>query len=224
MLYLMSRFQQNKNNNMRVESKLYPRICKRLYREKVGSGRWLACWASDTKFGVKNGLQSFIVDLAKGVCIYKKWDITGIPCFHAISCIFFNREQAEKYTNAYYHASTYKACYEHIINPLNGANMWTSTGLPLVQPPIKRRPLGRPKKKRILEPSEPKRGHCKGLGIAKRCKSCGKIGHNKRSCKGEVRGNSSLPSAQNQRRHRPKKVKLMFSNSACFEMKINVLT
>ena len=61
-----------------------------------------------------------------------------------------------------------------------------------MQPPIKRRPPGRPKKKRAREPNEPKRGHSKGLGIAKRCKSCGKIGHNKRSCKGEVGGNSLL--------------------------------
>ena len=73
--------------------------------------------------------------------------------------------------------------------------MWTLTRLPPVQPPIKRRPPGKPKKKRVREPKKPRKGHSKGLGIAKRCKSCGKIGHNKRSCKGEVRGNSSLPTA-----------------------------
>ncbi|KAK9995780.1 hypothetical protein SO802_020466 [Lithocarpus litseifolius] len=73
--------------------------------------------------------------------------------------------------------------------------MWTPTGLPPVQPPIKRRSPGRPKQKRAREPNEPKRGHSNGLGIAKRCKSCGKLGHNKRSCKGEVGGNSSLPTA-----------------------------
>ena len=195
---------------MRVESELCPKIYKRLHSKKVDSGRWLACWASDTKFEVKNGLQSFILDLAKGVCSCRKWDITGIQCCHAVSCIFFNREQAEKYTNDCYHTNTYKACYEYTIDLLNGANMWTSTSLPPVQPPIKKRLPGRPKKKRILEPNEPRRGHYKGLGIAKRCKSCGKIDHNKRSCKGEVRGNSSLPGAQNQRRHRPMQVKLVF--------------
>ena len=55
-LYLMSRFQQNKNSIMRVESELSLKICKRLHREKVDSGRWLACCAFDTKFKVKNGL------------------------------------------------------------------------------------------------------------------------------------------------------------------------
>ena len=62
-----------------------------------------------------------------------------------------------------------------------------------MQPSIKRRPPGRPKKKRVREPNEPRRGHSKGLSIVKRCKSCGKIDHNKISCKGEVGGNSSLP-------------------------------
>nr|POF21311.1 hypothetical protein CFP56_33062 [Quercus suber] len=201
----MSRFQQNRHNILRVESELCPKVCKRLHREKVGNGRWLACWASDTKFEVKNGLQSFVVDLTKGVCNCRKRDITIIPCCHAVSCILFNRKQVEKYTNSCYQVSTYKACYEHTIDPFNGANMWTPTGLPPVQPPIKKRPPSRPKKKKALEPNEPMRDHSKGLSIAKRCKSYGKIGHNKRSCKCEVRGNSSLPSTQNQRRNRPNK-------------------
>ena len=176
----------------------------------MGSSRWLACWASDTRFKVKNGLVSFIVDLSKKTCSCRKWDISGIPCCHAISCIFFNREAVEKYTDDYYRVNTYKACYELVINPINGQNMWTPTGLPLVQSPIKRRLPGRPKKKRAREPNEPSKEHSKGLGIAKRCKSCGKIGHNKRSCRGEVGGNSSLPTAAasgpNKRSSRPKQV------------------
>ena len=209
-LYLMNRSQQNRLSILKVESELCPKVCKRLHREKMGSSRWLACWASDTRFEVKNGLVSFIVDLFKRTCSCRKLDIFGIPCCHAISCIFFNREAVEKYIDGCYRVSTYKACYEPVIDPINGQNMWTPTGLPLVQPPIKRRLPGRPKKKRVREPNEPSKGHSKGLGIAKRCKSCGKIGHNKRSCKGEVGGNSSLPTAAasgpNKRSSRPKQV------------------
>ena len=88
--------------------------------------------------------------------------------------------------------------------------MWTPTGLPPVQPPIKRRPPGRPKKKSVREPNEPSKEHSKSLSIAKKCKSCGKIGHNKRSCKGEVGGNSSLPivaaSGPNRKSSRAKQV------------------
>ena len=77
-----------------------------------------------------------------------------------------------------------------------------------MQPPIKRRSPGRPKKKRARKPNEPSKGHSKGLSIAKRCKSYGKTGHNKRSYKGEVGGNFSLPTAvasgPNIRSSRPK--------------------
>ena len=155
----------------------------------------MARWASDTRFKVKNGLVSFIVDLSKRTCSCRKCDISNIPCCHAISCIFFNKAAVEKYIDDYYRVNTYK-------EPV------TPTGLPSVQPLIKRRPLGRLKKKRVREPNEPSKGHSKGLKIAKRCKLCGKIGHNKRSCKGEVGGNSSLPttatSGPNRRSSRPK--------------------
>ncbi|XP_075664850.1 uncharacterized protein LOC142634442 [Castanea sativa] len=65
--------------------------------------------------------------------------------------------------------------------------------LSIMKPPIKRRSPDKSKRKRVRKPNEPRRSHNKGLGIAKRCKSCEKIGHNKKSCKGEVGGNSSLP-------------------------------
>ena len=87
-LYLMNKSQQNKLSILKVESEFCPKVCKRLHREKMSSSKWLACWSSDTKFEVKNGLQNFIVDLENRTCTCRKWDITGIPCCHAISCIF----------------------------------------------------------------------------------------------------------------------------------------
>nr|POF20735.1 hypothetical protein CFP56_73729 [Quercus suber] len=77
--------------------------------------------------------------------------------------------------------------------------MWRPSGLPPMQPPIKRRPPGQPKKKRALKPDE-RRSHKKNrrVGILKQCKACGKLGHNNRSCKGEVGGNSSLPGSASQ--------------------------
>ena len=96
-----------------------------------------------------------------------------------------------------------------------------------MQPPIKRRPTGRPKKKRAREPNEPRRGHSKGLGIAKRCKSCGWMGHNKRSCKGEVGGNSSLLTAAaggpNNKISRQKQVQYLFQFFQFFALGFNFL-
>ena len=156
-LSLMGRFQANRKMILNVESELCPKIRKRLYKEKMTNNKWLVCWASHTKFEVKNMLESFIVDLAKSKCSYRKWDITDIPCVHTISCKFFNREKAEKYVDECYKVTTYQACYEPLIDPINGQNMQRPSVLPPVQPPIKRIPPGRPKK-RAKEPDEPLSG------------------------------------------------------------------
>ena len=58
----MTRFQANKEMIMKVESELCPKLRKRLYKEKLACNKWLACWAGRTKFEVKNGLESFIMD------------------------------------------------------------------------------------------------------------------------------------------------------------------
>ena len=55
-LYLMTRFQANREMIIKVESELCPKLRNRLYKEKLACSKWLACWAGRTKFEVKNGL------------------------------------------------------------------------------------------------------------------------------------------------------------------------
>ena len=130
----MIRFQDNREKGVRLESDICAKVMKRLHKEKLAANRWLACWAGQTQFEVKNGLRSFTVNLATTQCNCRKWNITSIPCAHAISCIFFNRQYAKQYVPPCYHVSTYRACYEPIITPINGQNMWRPSDVTLVQP------------------------------------------------------------------------------------------
>ncbi|PPS02929.1 hypothetical protein GOBAR_AA17727 [Gossypium barbadense] len=58
--------------------------------------------------------------------------------------------------------------------------------LPILPPPL-RRPPGRPTKVRRKEPDEPQTTErLSKRGVEMRCSKCKIIGHNKRSCKGEV--------------------------------------
>ena len=91
----MTRFQENKEKILRVESDICAKVLKRLHKEKLVANRLLACWARHTQFEVKNGLQSLIVDLAIAYYSCRKWDISSITCAHAISCIFFNKQDVE---------------------------------------------------------------------------------------------------------------------------------
>ena len=80
--------------------------------------------------------------------------------------------------------------------------MWRPSDVTPIQPLIKKIPPGRPKKKRAREPYEPTSG--KRAGISKQCKTCGKLGHNKRTCKGEIGGNSSLPGTTHTKKKKKK--------------------
>nr|POE48507.1 hypothetical protein CFP56_53095 [Quercus suber] len=95
--------------------------------------------------------------------------------------------------------------------PKENTNMWRPSGVQPVQPPIKRIPPGRPKKKRVREVGELAD---RRAGISKQCRTCGKIGHNKRSCKDEIRGNSSLPGTINRTSAANKMQKLFQHQSA----------
>ena len=82
-----------------------------------------------------------------------------------------------------------------VMNQLSHQSMDKICGdLVVVQPFIKRRPPGRPKKKRVREPNKLT---SRRAGISKQCKACGKLGHNRRSCKGKIGGNFSLPGTTN---------------------------
>ena len=144
----MTRFQENREKGVRLESHICAKVMKRLHKDKLTTDRWLAYWAGQTQFEVKNNLQSFTVDLATAHYSCRKWNITGIPCAHAISSIFFNRQDAEQYVHSYYHVSTYRSGYEPIIALINGQNMWRLSDVTPVQSPMKRRPPVKPKKKR----------------------------------------------------------------------------
>ena len=84
-------FQKSKEKGVRLESNICAKVIKRLHKEKLAANRWLACWARWTQFEVKNGLQSFTVDLAIAHCSCRKWNINDIPCAHAITYIFLNK-------------------------------------------------------------------------------------------------------------------------------------
>ncbi|PPD80931.1 hypothetical protein GOBAR_DD22144 [Gossypium barbadense] len=74
------------------------------------------------------------------------------------------------------------------LRPIRGPKQWASLSnmLPIL-PPTLRRPPGRPTKVRRKEPDEPQTTErLSKRGVDMRCSKCKRIGHNKRSCKGEV--------------------------------------
>ncbi|WVY90022.1 hypothetical protein V8G54_035536 [Vigna mungo] len=147
---------------------------------------------------------NFVVDIDKYTCSCRKWNISGIPCVHALTAMKFLNLNAEDYLPVWFKKSTYEEMYSSIIYSINGKHLWEVTQCPDVLPPPKRQLPGRPKKKRRLEQWELKKSTTKMSkgGLLKRCTICREVRHNKRNCPKRSQGGqqegqpSTLPQGQ----------------------------
>ncbi|KAL6194495.1 hypothetical protein ACLB2K_035579 [Fragaria x ananassa] len=128
------------------------------------------------------------VDLGLHTCTCKRWQISGIPCVHAICAIRFKKQKASLYCDDYLMPNMYKEAYTPIIYPIAGEDDWDQVDYPIAPPPYKKQ-AGRPKMKRHKEPGEnnttppaPKEEKLSKKGIKMSCKICGQQGHNKLGC------------------------------------------
>ncbi|KAK8604215.1 hypothetical protein V6N13_099164 [Hibiscus sabdariffa] len=175
---------------------LCPKIQKKLDATIESSNR---CWpthAGGHKFQISCGPHTqHAVDLSEHTCSCRKWQLIGIPCHHAISAIFFLDQRPDAFVDACYKTITQQAIYSHMIELVRGPDQWTpdTTCLPIL-PPVQKRPPGRPQKNRKKEADE-KNDHSRKVGkkgLRMNCSKCGQSGHNVRTCKGVIGGNSQL--------------------------------
>ncbi|KAK8649082.1 hypothetical protein V6N13_129818 [Hibiscus sabdariffa] len=180
---------------------LCPKIQKKLETTIEMSAR---CWptnAGGNRYQVSCGPHTqHCVNLTEHICTCRKWDLTGIPCNHAISAILMIEERPETYVDDCYKKSTQKAIYSHMVNPVKGQDQWArQTYCEPILPPTLRRPPIIPHKNRKKEADEP---IIQGVRVTKKgvimtCTKCKRTGHNVRTCKGMVGGNSNIqPSSQ----------------------------
>ncbi|KAL6144067.1 hypothetical protein ACLB2K_054762 [Fragaria x ananassa] len=78
----------------------------------------------------------------------RRWDLSGIPCKHAISSIYLKRENPDDYVSRCYLKTTYMSIYNNLIQLVNNMDLWSRGEDPPIQPPQYSRQPGRPKKTR----------------------------------------------------------------------------
>lgn len=66
-----------------------------------------------------------MVDLEERTCAFGSWELIGIPCSHVVAVIKECRNKHVDYVDNFYRVDTYLMCYDHIINPINGKNLWS---------------------------------------------------------------------------------------------------
>nr|XP_043618355.1 uncharacterized protein LOC122590086 [Erigeron canadensis] len=150
-----------------------------------------------------------VVNVEKRTCTCRRLEITGLPCKHAV-CVNWNMAlnkrpvgAIETWVDPIYRLDTWKLMYKFKINPTNGVNMWNKSQIPtMIIPPKYHTPVGRPRKKRRKTEEElqmVKNGKLSRKHKSVVCKTCGKSGHNKRSCKdGQASGSQNVPTQSSQ--------------------------
>ena len=94
------------------------------------------------------------VNLDEKTCTCRKWDLTAMPCKHAVAAIWNLAEHggdgiAERWVDQVYWLETWKKVYECTIAPINGMDLWPQSRCPTtLTPPKHHKQAGRPKKKR----------------------------------------------------------------------------
>ncbi|XP_025678908.1 uncharacterized protein [Arachis hypogaea] len=200
-IYMMTRWAANRERVLNYPGNIIPMICKKLEKRASLARDWRPYWSSASQYKVMSGLDKYVVDLAAGECSCRNWQLSGILCPHAISCITFKGLNLESYVDECYKKEAYIRCYEAVIHPVNGPELWERTQYDDVIPPPYRRPSHRPVKKRKRGAADEdirSQNHMSRRGEVQRCSKCGGVGHKKSGC--------SLPKKRAQSStNRPKK-------------------
>ncbi|KAL6225712.1 hypothetical protein ACLB2K_004561 [Fragaria x ananassa] len=159
------------------------------------------CYGSDIA-EVKNieGTKN-VVNIARRTCTCRRWDLSGIPCKHAISAVYLKRhDPADDYVAACYLKKTYMSIYDNLIQPVNSMDMWSRGEDHVIQPPQYLRQPGRPRTARIKAAYEKDKDDDTVIGKKKRalrCGSCKQIGHNSKTCQKHLPPKEKVTAAAN---------------------------
>ncbi|BBH05959.1 hypothetical protein Prudu_017494 [Prunus dulcis] len=169
-----------------------PRIFGIVEKNSIESGHCIASYAGGGKYQVNSMLGAmFVVDLERHTCTCRKWDLSGIPCPHALASIAKSEHSPLDFVHALYKRPAYDRAYEGYISPMPSQAYWRKTGHVPIKPPVYR--IG-PNLARNREADEIPKGatKLKRYGIVITCRNCGQEGHNFAGCpqlrQGQPRG------------------------------------
>ncbi|XP_060202820.1 uncharacterized protein LOC132631236 [Lycium barbarum] len=136
-------------------------------------------------YTIKDEARRFIIDLKKKTCSCRMFQKDEIPCPHAWAVLKIKSLMPDEYCSDLFKPKTVIKTYDVPVDPLPDESEWnipTHICDEVVLPPRYKRPPGRPKKKRdkpLMETMIGKRRNA--------CSTCGRLGHNRRSCPNEPR-------------------------------------
>lgn len=161
-----------------------PKIQKKVDKNAELSNTCYILPAGKGVFQVTDKEHQYIVDLMAKHYECRRWQLTGIPCNHAISCLRSERTKPEDVVSFCYSTEKYMEAYGFNIMPVRDKASWVKMNGPKVNPPINEKKVGRPRRCRRKQPHELEGGtKISKHGVQMHCSYCQGVNHNKKGCK-----------------------------------------
>ncbi|KAK8520252.1 hypothetical protein V6N13_031286 [Hibiscus sabdariffa] len=156
-------------------TRLTPSMEEKLEKETLKVCSFQVLLTTGSIFEVQ-GESTEVVDMDRWDCSCKGWQLTGLPCCHAIAVISCVGQSPYDYCSRYFTTESYRLTYAEAIQPIPDVDspMQNDSSQALVTPPT-RRPPGRPNTKKVGPQEVMKR--------QLQCSRCKGLGHNKATCK-----------------------------------------
>ncbi|XP_017231450.1 uncharacterized protein LOC108205860 [Daucus carota subsp. sativus] len=176
---LMELFYKRRIDSSQWETKLTLSMEEKLKNEISKAHSLQVTHLHDSTFEVRSESVD-IVNIEHWDCSCKSWQITGLPCCHAVALIKLLDRSPYDYCFRYFTAESYRATYSESINPIpnvEGTVMSEPTETAfIVTPPPTKSPSPKVGKRRKQD------GTFDIIRRTLQCSKCKGLGHNKRAC------------------------------------------
>jgi hypothetical protein len=126
----------------------------------------------------------FVVKLNEKTCSCREWQVSGIPCVHAIAFITsLDNEPLENYVDCFYFVEKFQAAYAQLIPALDDKSQWPkSNHVFSMHPPLLKSVAGRRQVQRFRSCTKGKNSTTRKKG-QHQCPTCKGYGHHWHNCK-----------------------------------------
>ncbi|XP_057774964.1 uncharacterized protein LOC130993944 [Salvia miltiorrhiza] len=180
---VMSRVRDRKVMVNHWKTEWCPNAIKLFEANKTASMECTVLWNGDYGYEVSDGEDKHIVFVDTIKCTCRLWELSGVPCPHAIAAFYSSSLDPLSVMSHWFHKDMYNKSYEHTIQPVPGKKFWDVKFKDAIEPPPVEKKIGRPKKNRVRAPNEPRLKHkLSRKGKTQHCSVCRSATHKKDSC------------------------------------------
>ena len=198
---LMVKFNNNRTKTLTARWDICPTYAELLEEAKRYSRYCQALMAGPHLYQVSSGENTYSVNLVTRTCGCRKWDMTAVPCNHAISAINKAKLRPEEFVHDFFKKEMYQNSYCHIIYPVGGPDSWPRTNTQDIEPPVFKEKVGQKQTKRRKSQFEKPAPRDTSRMASITCSNCNLVGHRYLSCSKALKPSLAMRKNQHQVRN-----------------------